>query len=54
MKNTLESYKLFPFIAWSLVIGFALFVYFLTVHVGAELGELESASVRLEYNTDTL
>lgn len=32
-ERTLEKYKIFPFIAWTIVIGFALFVYHLTMGV---------------------
>jgi len=37
MDKTLESSKLFPIIAWVLVIGFAIFTYTLTVSVQAEI-----------------
>ena len=30
MQHTLESYKVFPYVAWTLVVGFALFTYSLT------------------------
>jgi hypothetical protein len=48
MHNTLESHKLFPYVAWAIVIGFALFVYFLTVSVQRELGEISDGVERLE------
>jgi hypothetical protein len=48
MHNTLESHKFFPYIAWAIVIGFALFVYFLTVSVQRELGAIGDGVERLE------
>ena len=36
MGHTLESHKLFPIVAWSLVVGFAVFTYTLTMQVQAE------------------
>ena len=32
-ERTLEKYKIFPYIAWTLIIGFSLFVVSLTMHV---------------------
>jgi hypothetical protein len=40
MNNTLESHKLFPYVAWALVIGFALFTYMLTTRLHENLGSL--------------
>jgi len=40
MNNTLESHKLFPFVAWGLVIGFAAFTYNLTMNVQEELTDI--------------
>jgi hypothetical protein len=33
MGHTLESHKFFPYMAWTLVIAFALFTYTLTLRV---------------------
>jgi hypothetical protein len=48
MHNTLESHKFFPYVAWSLVIGFAAFTYMLTVNVQKELGNIGDGVERLE------
>jgi hypothetical protein len=48
MHHTLESSKLFPFIAWLLVIGFASFTYMLTTSVQAELDTIAGGVDRLE------
>ena len=40
MNNTLESHKFFPYVAWTLVIGFALFTYNLTINVQRELADI--------------
>lgn len=54
MNNTLESSKFFPYIAWALVIGFALFTYFLTVRVQGELTGLSTSVERLEQKIDDM
>jgi hypothetical protein len=54
MHNTLESHKLFPYVAWSIVIGFALFVYFLTVSVQRELSAIGDGVERLEMRLDEM
>ncbi len=48
MGHTLESHKLFPIVAWSLVVGFAVFTYTLTMQVQAELDGISDGVVRLE------
>ena len=48
MHNTLESYRIFPYIAWALVISFALFTYFLTVTMQSELSDISDGVARLE------
>lgn len=54
MNNTLESHKFFPYIAWALVIGFALFTYNLTITVQKELEVIADGIGRLESKIDTL
>lgn len=54
MNNTLESSKYFPYIAWALVIGFALFAYMLTVRVQEELTSIAVSVERLETKIDTM
>ncbi len=48
MKNTLESSKAFPIVAWSLIIGFALFTWTLTIHHQNELSDISSGIDRVE------
>lgn len=48
MHNTLESYKIFPYVAWALVVGFALFTYSLTVQLQQELNDISSGIERVE------
>ena len=33
MNFTLEQHKFFPYVAWTLVVGFAFFTYTLTLHL---------------------
>lgn len=54
MHNTLESSKLFPFIAWSTVIGFAFFTYTLTLHLNAELDTISADMSSLELRVQAL
>ncbi len=54
MNNTLESHKLFPVVAWILVIGFAIFTYMLTVRVQAELTNIGDGIARLEERLNEL
>ena len=42
-KRSLEGYKIFPFIAWTLIAVFALFVYNLTNEVTEVTDRLQSA-----------
>ncbi len=51
MKNTLEKHKIFPIIAWLLFIGFAAFVFFLTVQLQATAEEL---SLKTSTNIEAL
>jgi hypothetical protein len=48
MNNTLESYKVFPYIAWALVIGFALFTYSLTLRLEQDLIALDDLGPRVD------
>ena len=41
MHHTLEKHRLFPLIAWGLIILFALFVGHLTMTVSAQITEIE-------------
>jgi hypothetical protein len=39
MHHTLESYKAFPYVAWTLIISFTLFTYTLVVQLQNQLDE---------------
>ncbi len=54
MGHTLESYKIFPYIAWILFIGFALFTYALTMRFEEELDDISSGIERLELRLDEI
>ncbi|MCU0678336.1 MAG: hypothetical protein MUF19_01965 [Candidatus Pacebacteria bacterium] len=47
-KRALESYRIFPYIAWTLVIGFALFVYQITVETTRAAADLSERTNHLE------
>jgi hypothetical protein len=47
-KRALESYRFFPYLAWTLVIGFALFVYQLTVETSQKIASLGEQTQYLE------
>lgn len=44
----LESFKIFPYIAWGLIIIFVFFVYKLTTSLNATAEELDAQSSSLE------
>lgn len=54
MHNTLESHKIFPYIAWALVIGFAIFTYLLSVRVSEELSGIDTSVDDLEMRIERL
>lgn len=54
MNNTLESYKVFPYVAWALVIGFALFTYSLTVRLQENLTAVDMSIDNLEMRVEKL
>jgi hypothetical protein len=47
-KRALEQYRVFPYIAWTLVGGFAFFVYTLTTELSAATASLEATQNQLE------
>ena len=53
-ERTLEKYKAFPYIAWTLVIGFAIFVYNLTMNLSEVAENLAISSSNLEKATTGL
>ena len=46
-KRALEAYKIFPYVAWGLILGFTLFVYNIVT-------ELEQATDQLQRQTKAL
>jgi len=54
MKYTLESYRVFPFVAWALVIGFAFFTYMLTVRLQENLGDVDTSLEDIEMRLERL
>lgn len=50
--KALESYKIFPFLAWGLTIGFAFFVYNITVELKETTTELEIRTKILQERID--
>lgn len=51
-KRALEQYRIFPYIAWTLVGGFAFFVYTLTTELTRVTTELEVSQTHLEIMTN--
>lgn len=47
-KRSLEQYRIFPYIAWTLVATFAFFVYTLTTELSTATAELEATANQLE------
>jgi hypothetical protein len=54
MNNTLESNKLFPYIAWALIVGFAVFTYMLTVRLQNDLSTVDSGIEDLDQRLKAL
>lgn len=51
--KALESYKIFPFVAWGLTIVFALFVYNIAAKLQVVANDLEAQSQRLQQQVNT-
>lgn len=51
LKHQLETYKWFPYMAWTICIVFALFVYSLTLNLKDANNELAIARSTLEMNS---
>ncbi len=54
MNHTLESYRVFPVVAWLLVIGFAVFTYMLSVRVNGEISGIDTSVDDLEMRIERL
>lgn len=51
MRHVLEGSKLFPYIAWAVVLGFAFFTYSLASQLQDDLGTLSHKVDTLEKKT---
>lgn len=47
-ERTLEKYKIFPYIAWATCLGFAIFVYAITVQLNEATENLSKSTTQLE------
>lgn len=54
MHNTLESYKIFPYVAWALVIAFAVFTALLTKQLEQEFDVIDVTVTDIEMRVDRL
>ena len=52
-ERKLEAFKIFPYVAWMLVIFFALFVYKITTELTSTATELEQTTSSLETKVNT-
>ncbi len=50
--KALESYKIFPFVAWGLVIGFSIFVYNIALKLQTVANNLEAQTQWLQAQVD--
>ncbi|MCA9362185.1 hypothetical protein KC906_02325 [Candidatus Kaiserbacteria bacterium] len=51
--KALESYRIFPYVAWILTIGFAIFAYTVTLQLKAEIEELKVQTQYLQEKVHT-
>ncbi|MCA9359302.1 hypothetical protein KC926_03800 [Candidatus Kaiserbacteria bacterium] len=51
--KALEAYKIFPFVAWGLVIGFTYFVYGIAVELQAVATDLKIQTEYLQQQVNT-
>ncbi len=52
-KRTLEKYRIFPYIAWGLIISFAFFVYHLSVSLADNVTGYSETRLKLEEKART-
>ena len=45
-KRALEKYKIFPYVAWLLIVAFALFVYQLSIRITVAAQQLQSEQIK--------
>jgi len=51
-KRSLEAYKIFPYIAWGLIVGFVFFVYNIVVELQDTTAQLERQTTSLQEQVD--
>ena len=51
-KRSLEAYKIFPYIAWGLIVGFVFFVYNIVVELQDTAAQLERQTTSLQEQVD--
>ncbi|MFN3188104.1 MAG: hypothetical protein ACK42D_00960 [Candidatus Paceibacteria bacterium] len=52
-KHSLERHRFFPYIAWTMVIGFSIFVYTIVQDLRKTSRELGETAARLEARVNT-
>lgn len=52
-KRALETYKIFPYVAWALILGFTLFVYNLVTDLQATTSQLQKQTQALQQQVST-
>ena len=53
-KRSLEGYKVFPFVAWTLTVVFALFVYNIVTELQAVTSQLQDQTTALEHQVSNI
>lgn len=48
MAKKLEEFRVFPYVAWALIISFAVFTYSLSTNLYDQVGSLETRVTSLE------
>jgi uncharacterized membrane protein YdbT with pleckstrin-like domain len=52
-ERKLEAFKIFPYVAWMLILFFALFVYRITVELSQTVETLEETTISLQETIKT-
>ncbi|MEM9337030.1 MAG: hypothetical protein AAGA35_04210 [Patescibacteria group bacterium] len=52
-ERTLEKYSIFPYVAWATFVGFAIFVYGITVQLNEATVNLSESTKRLQTVVDS-
>ena len=48
-EHTIEKTRIFPYLAWSITLGFAIFVYSLILELDAEIDALQNSLEQRQY-----